>query len=250
MDVLLTGGVTAVVGPGPGSCPRPELLLDGSLVTVGPYADRDAHEQQVLDTDGSVDWFSLEHVDELRFDRGSGLLRSLALHVPDQPAGPCSGASELPPPTPGTLRLGETRQFHLPATTVRRHTPAALLCHYIDPESSVGTPSLRLRVAEDLDLLFTNGRLTGWLLTGPARHLSDGSGPSPAVQDDNELAAALARFLTLTTYPALDALLDEDPRARLLLERIHADIPLTAGDFLRRAVLRDRIDELIADWYG
>src|SRR5687767_1428640 len=62
---------------------RPRYLIESNVVALGPYLNRTEHERAVLQTVGSVDWFSAVEVDEFRFDSDSGLLQSVALRVPE-----------------------------------------------------------------------------------------------------------------------------------------------------------------------
>jgi hypothetical protein len=108
---------------------------------------------------------------------------------------------------------------------------------------------MRLRVADGLYMLFESNELTGWMLDSPVRYLSDGSREYIEPADDPELAKSLASYLSLAGYPSLDSLLDGDPAVRISLEEIQINISADRGDLRRRAILREKIADLISSWY-
>lgn len=250
--MLLAGSVWVNLEIGQSLTYRPEFLLDSMIVTAGPYVDRGQHEQHVLDTDGSVDWFSFEHIDELRFDRETGLLSSLVFHVPDQVVvdETCHERWQEAPRLNGTLAIREVRNFRLPATKYRWHDQSitALICLCSD-DADLQVELTRLRVVDGLELLFGSGKLLGWMLASPARCLSDGSGSFPESVEDSCLTDSLGKYLLLVGHPRLDDLMDSDQEIRISLEEARKGVTDEGGDLKRRALLRDRIGELISEWY-
>lgn len=83
MAELWLDGHLLDVRQGEGLARRPRFLVGDGVVAVGPYLDRDERERNILRTVGSADYFSADEVDEIRFNRESGVLESLAFRVPE-----------------------------------------------------------------------------------------------------------------------------------------------------------------------
>lgn len=242
--------VNVTVGAHLGWVPR--IPLAGLSVMVGPYSSAQEHERHVLDTTGSGNWYQSEY-DELRFDRTSGELVSLWLHIPERNAdlGPVLPGWLAMPPTTGRLRGGDIAGFDLEPTTERwcssdgRH----LACSY-GRLPNAPDDATRLRVAPAFDLLFAAGRLAGWLIENPERHLVAAWETPHTDTADDELGRYLHDYLDIVTPPNIEAMEDQDPTVRQLLEGLDAHIDENHGSTTRRIILKRQITNLIDFFYG
>lgn len=233
----------------------PAILLAGLVVAVGPYSDREWHEEHVLQTVGSVDWFSHEVIDEARFSPDDGLLLSLGLHVPERqvPESGCAGEWAHVEPSWGIPRLDRIGDFRLTAATTRCLVAdgSELIC--LRDGDSAGHPGAggreRWRVASDLDLLFESGHLAGWILGNPDCYLAAASGGSRKSPPDVRLALALKGYLSLVNADSIGELLDGSSAARTALVDLLKSIPPGDGNIAGRSVLSGQIRETLAEWY-
>jgi hypothetical protein len=247
MSFLIADGVRAGILHGAPLEVRPEFFLDGLVVAVGPYSDQTLRERHVIQTVGSVDWLSFDSVDDMRFDPASGLLSGVALRMAQREI-PGDGPVPIPAGGTGLIRLAEPQDFRLVSASVRWKAPghSALICLYGDVEPEI--PGWHtIMIAEGLDLIIEEDRLSGWILHHPHRYLfAAGVAPGPVV-DDPELEQALDRYLSIASHPNVDRLLDGD---QTLWEKLDVIVELMSsgeGDSLRRSILKRQIDYLM-EW--
>lgn len=217
-------------------------------------SDAEAWEKQMLATIGSTDWDEFEKVEDVHFSRDDLSLFALRLHVPE--ANALDGGAWLQhlkaTSQPMSLVLNEPKSFRLPGASVRHYDRASrsLIGLYRDvPPSAVPEHVL---VAPHLGLLFDGGLLSGWVLNNAPAHLArwadDLTEPGPP---DDDLAEALGDFLELIEDEHMDALNDGAPWVLERLNLIKERIPeAAASNAPGRAALRERIDELVVDWFA
>jgi hypothetical protein len=229
---------------------RPRFLIESNVVALGAYLNRVEHERVVLQTVGSVDWFSAVEVDEFRFDRDSGLLQSVALRVPEHRAIPNELAVSWVDVEDlhATPRLVDIENFQMAPAAYRVFDRGALVC--LREGFDAGSRDLgRIVIAPGLSLLFVAGEYVGWLLEGAALALEDSDEASPEMVSDEELSEGLGEYLEVVSFPNLDLIFEGDAPTRERLEGISSRLRLATGAHRRRAILIAQIDKLISDWY-
>lgn len=244
-------GAEAEVIPGSRLREPALLALDGLAVTSWIPGD---YESYLLRTHGNS-WGLWTEGDEFRFDNTTGLLESLSMHLPENNlADPAVVAPWLElTPVAGVPRRKDEKPFVTDVAEVRwcAEDGSVLVGLHGSAMGTVAEP-LRLRVIDEFDLLFADGRLAGWLLENPERHLvgpEDGTcGSQPP---DPEFAVLLKDYFDLIDHPHMEEFFEEeDPVGRQLLAGLRERIALDRGATHRRAVLSEKISCLDAMWYG
>lgn len=229
---------------------RPRFLIESNVVALGPYLDQAEHERAVLQTVGSVDWFSTVEVDEFRFCSNSGLLQSVALRVPEYraiPGAPAVSWADIED-LRATPRLIDIENFQIAPTAYRVFDRGALLC--LRGDFNVGSMNLgRVYIAPTLSLLIVAGKYVGWCLEDAALALEDSDESSSNIECDDELSCELGKYLEVVSFPNLNLIFDSDAPMRERLEEISSRLQLTVGAYQRRSILITQIDKLISDWY-
>ncbi|WP_229068503.1 hypothetical protein [Actinoplanes sp. DH11] len=220
------------------------------MVALGPYSDRVQHERFVLETAGSVDWFSTVEVDEFRFDVESGLLRGVALRVPEHTvsAGRCAEGLTQVEELRGAPRLIDIANFQVPSTASRLFEQGALMCLTEGSDQGSKDP-VWVNIAPGLSLLIVGGDYAGWRLKDAASALEDSDNHPPRAEIDDELVRGLEEYLELTSFPYSDRIFDADLGVREKLEGISQRLRVDVGENRRREILVAQIDRLIMDWY-
>ncbi|MDQ0994022.1 hypothetical protein [Streptomyces sp. V3I7] len=250
MDVEITDSVGAQIVEG-GLAHTPRLVLAGPFVTVGAYADQQEKEAELASTFGSAQWLWSED-DDLRFEVNDRELQSLCLYLPQDAATPDSVAQswEHVRRIRGTLSTATNANFSAPQTTSYWVAPDAthLVC-LRGSAAPADAGSLRLTVAPDLDLLFTQGKMVGWLLVDPARYLT-ASWEMPAPEAPAESTRSLLqRTLAMTMSSEVEAIEDGDEDAWRRLRDLSQTLHNEVEDRQRIDVLQSVIDRFI-EWHA
>jgi hypothetical protein len=228
----------------------PRFDLSGPFVAVGAYTDMQEKERELASTFGSAQWLWSED-DDLRFRLADRELHSLCLYLP--PATVASDPSvsgwERVRRISGTLRTTADANFSVPQTNRCWIAPGAT--HLICLRSSAPPPdasSFRLSVALDLDLLFTQGHLVGWLLDDPARYLTADWEMPVSEAPAEATRSMLALTLAMTMSPAVEAIEDGDPEAWRRLRGLAEELRAVGEDRRRSEILQATVDRLI-EWH-
>jgi hypothetical protein len=252
--LYLAEGVEAEVVPGGRLREPAELALDELVVTAWAASGPGGYEGYLLRTHGNS-WGLWTEGDEFRFDTTTGLLESVAVHLPESNlADPGLIAPWLGlTPVVGVPRREDHKSFDSDAAGVRWCAEdGGVLAGLYGPAMRAVAEPLRLRVVDEFDLLFADGRLAGWLLENPERHLV---GPQDDTLDahppDPEFAVLLKQYFDLIDHPHMEEFFEEeDPVGRQLLADLRERIALDRGAIHRRSVLSEKIRYHAARWYG
>ncbi|AXI88246.1 hypothetical protein SAM9427_22395 [Streptomyces sp. ETH9427] len=239
------------VHPGGGILSTPRFVISGSLVIVGPYAGAEEHERHLLVTEGAGNWQDSGE-DEFRFDANDGRLVSLLLQVPDgaSTADASGDGWAMTSVEASRLQLAQAEGMSVPRCVSTRVTAPGgmLLCTTEAGSTAEADGRRRLRVAPDVDLLFSGSVYAGWMLYNPSAYLSAGWDVTTPSRPDPELAERLAEYLTLGDGRLLEALEDGDSAIVDALRALTARIPADRGNERGRRILRDCIDEFLDFW--
>lgn len=241
----------AVAASGPPLSFTPRFTPLGGIVSASPHTDQPTHEELLSKTFGSVDWLSSTN-DEYRFGKSDRELKGLTLYVPEH-AFPASRAPVSwldTPPTPGNLRSLAAKNFDAPPTEFRWVSPdgTVLLCGYREA-TNAPRELLRLRVAPDLDLVFTDGEYAGWMLDHPAAHLASPGEPATEHEPPAGLVQALCVFFDLFVEPRIDRMQDGDSALLGELNALMTRLSVLPED-PRVVVLQNRVTQFREDWYA
>lgn len=252
MIVEVAPHITARVVDGPHLPFQPRLWLQSRLLIVGPYHSSGEQEEHFLDTVGYIDWLRLGS-DALCFGKNDHLLKSVLFHIPDASAAVTSTRLEerVGSPVSGLLEITESKGFFLEMSDL----------HSIDLEGDVlallggkgmevNRDSLRLRIAPDIDLLFSNRRLSGVLLLHPARYLVGSWADAAPTQPDPSLTVALRDYLALVSVPNIQRMEDRAPDLLDALRSLHKRLVHDPGGGIQAAVLRAALEDVADRFYG
>lgn len=246
MKVFLTDTVAAHVTQEPLDH-IPRFSFSGPHIVIGPYANADDREQDIAHTFGSMQWLWSE-VDDLRFHASDRLLRGLVLHTPEtaEPSPAVSRSWTEVPVVTGCLRAESEADFDLPQTVTRWCDPEAhhLVCLREGLPQQHGD-RLRLRVAPNIDLLFQERHLVGWMLTDPARYLTMSWEPPEPSQPEASTRSLLAECLALTSEPLVEDVMDGDEPAWQRLREVANTLHRQSSDSTRTEILNYTMDHLI-----
>lgn len=191
--------------------------LEAQLL-LGPYYSFDEWETHRVRSIGSIDLTELSGSDELLFRPDDRLLWGVSLNDCNHPMpyDTLPIAWDTLQPTAGVLRLiPPTTSFLLDHREVYWATPNgdAYVCLYDTAMFRKDENTLRLRLARNIDLLFAEGWLCGWMLSHPARYLGklwkepETSGDT----DDDELSALLYDCIGLVDDTHMINMATQDP---------------------------------------
>lgn len=254
MIVQLEEAVTAEIVLGHGLRVLPRWDLNSRHVWLGPY--HSAHEWVLhsVEAVGSSDVDSLEQTDELAFDKATLLLQSSSFIVSDYnlTTTPRQALWQGIPPVWGLLRLTASRNFRIPSTSLRWFAnDGTQLAGLTDAALDETTARLRLRIAQDVDLLFVDGKLCGWMLSSPERYLIipwDDPYPYPK-EPDKTLVEALRRYMDLVGEPKIELLEARDRAMFETLTALHTELNPEEGARGQRRVLRNAIEDITEYFY-
>ncbi|WP_330477874.1 hypothetical protein OG301_15595 [Streptomyces platensis] len=248
MKVQLAESVTAFTTDSPLRHSPCYALRDQSLA-VGGYANQEERDAQLAHTFGSQQWLWSEE-DDFRFRNSDHQLESLYLLIPEEPCPAPDACARWVRTTMvvGGLRVARRDNFALETTTGRWFDQEArhMIClrDQAPPPEEGGT---RVRIAPDTDLLLAGGKMVGWMLTNPARYLTQGwdrPADTPPVPGTSQLLAA---YLAMTSWPALEKILDGDAGACRELRNLKQRILSQPTDPSRTSVLGRAVGMLIED---
>ena len=252
MSVELCDSVTAEVVYGIHLQSKPRWGLRELSLITGPYYSGDEHEQHFLRTIGSGSWYRSEF-DELRFGKEDMILQSIWFHVPEKSLSSDELINEWRDlePIDGLLRLKSSQSFQLDPTEFRLMEPDGTLFMCVTQRAiSEKDNRLRLRLADDLDLLFANQCLCGWLLSNPSQYLVS-SWEAPCInKPDSKFAALLYEYLTLVVEPNVDRMEKGDTNILCALADLQMRIGQVQGSKDHRIVLHESIDGIIKQFYS
>ncbi len=253
MLVNILDSIFAEVIPGTRLYGAPRWMLRGHTVLVGPSHSAEEHEQHVLQTIGSADWM-WSGSDELRFDRKNLLLQSVQFNVPERQVdtSPLLLAWQTARQVDGQLRLTAAQGFQVNIADVRwlDSSGETLIC--LAEEALVTDQERwRLRVAQDLDLLLSQEKWSGFALWHPARYLVK-AWEEPALEEgsDEELAKLLYDYCTLVTDQCVDLMEDGDAAIREKLVALYRRIIAPPHWSAQRHVLRHAVEDVLERFYS
>jgi hypothetical protein len=115
-------------------------------------------------------------------------------------------------PTVGLLRLESSGGFNIEPTTFRwfDHSSRQLIC-INEAATSEPCDRLRLQITRDVDLLFANGKLCGWILSHSVNYLVNAWEAPYKNEPNDDLANLLHEYLELISDPNIERMEDEDP---------------------------------------
>lgn len=251
MIVQLLESVLAEVVEGCSIQASPRWILNSLAVVVAPYNSLKEYDQQIGKTFGSFDFLG-SGAEGLRFREKDLLLESVWFRVPEVhlPLDKIPILWQDEQPQIGLLRLSSAEEFLLPPTKVRwLDTNAGILVFMTETSLTAVGERLRLRIAEDFDLLFIGQKLCGWLLSSPEKYLV-GLWETPyPVEPDKELKALLYESLNLVSKPNVEKMYDEDPDILQALVDLHSRIKYGGGAVNQRRILHSWIEEIIERFY-
>lgn len=249
--VMLVPSVAADIVSGASIPSVVRWQLRSLYVDLGPYQSMAERERLAAQTIGSADWL-WSGADDLCFDRSTLLLTSARFRVPEvnlEP--PASLAAWIAiPAQPGGLRLLAAQPFTLEPVDVRwLNEQGTVLIGATSAALAEAASKARLRVAPDLDLLFAEEQLCGWLLENPVQHLVEAwEDPVPDMQDA-ALPSLLREYLTLIAEPHIDELDEQDPALLTALVDLHARVGQGGAAGGGRQVLRVAIEDIVETFY-
>ncbi|MFF5479375.1 hypothetical protein ACFY5C_18815 [Streptomyces sp. NPDC012935] len=249
MEVRIADSVRAQIVDG-ALAYTPRFILSGPFVAVGAYKDIQEKEGELVSTFGSAQWLWSED-DDLRFRMADHELQSLCLYLPQATAASDFDVSgwERARRITGGLRTVANANFSSPQTNSCWVAPDAT--HLICLRNSAPHPdasSFRLSVAPDLDLLFVQGQLVGWLLGDPARYLTAGWEMPGSEAPAETTRSLLARTLVMTMSPEAEAIEDGDPVAWRRLRGLAEQLRAVRGDRRRTEILQATVDRFV-EWH-
>jgi hypothetical protein len=254
MIVELTDSVKAEIIPGNqslSSCPLLEIR-DLSLC-IGSYNSGEEHEKHVVyDTIGSGNWYQSDF-DEFCFDKINRLLKSIWLHIPEENVYLEKDFIDLwfkESSVIGTLCLIEPDSFSPEPTDYRWFDPQGqmLICLY-ERAISADFQVTRLRIAQDFDLVFSNGQLQGWVLFQPFKYIGKIWQQRQLEEGDIELACIVYKYFQLVSEDTIDQLMVKDPELLQSLLSLKKETQDSNHLGYQRTVLKDCIESVIDSFY-
>jgi hypothetical protein len=248
------------VESGPGLAGRPGYGLIGQVIScgqAGPILSHDGHATG--GTVGDVDWKSLSQAinqfDEYRFCRLCLRLVSVTVSVPENLGGITpEGASEWGAlvPVAGTLRLaGLADSFHVEPAVASRFTSHEVIALTENGIAPGKEEKVRVEVASGFQLLFSEGRLCGWILNDPEYRIVAHHGWASRYSRDAGLGRVLCKYMNLVSDPGnSDLLLDGDPGLRRSLLAMMESLRMEDGAVDRRAIMLECIGDTMENWFS
>jgi len=109
---------------------------------------------------------------------------------------------------------------------------------------------LRLRIAQDMDLLFIQQRLCGVALIHPANYLVDSWADSVGHISDGQLKILLHEYLNLVAEPFIQRMEDKDTDILGALVDLHIQLEVGIESMEQQRVIRVAVEDLAERFYG
>lgn len=253
MNISLTDTIVAGIVSGRQIRWMPKWDLGDHSIMVAPYENGDAHERHFLQTVGSGNWYRSEF-DEFRFGKNDLALKSVWFRVPERNL-PWSASidkwknSEL---IVGSLCLSSVEPFQIEPTEFRWMEPEGtmLICLTTEGLEAAGN-RLRLRIADNIELLFVKGRRCGWILSNPVRHLVFAwQNPRFTEPLSKELPKLVHKYLELVSEDNIDEMENGDVRVLTQLHQLHSSVKRIADGSLQNSVVLKSIEDIVMHFYG
>jgi hypothetical protein len=230
----------------------------GDSLIVGSYRNGDEHEHHVVaETIGSGLWYGPESNDEFRFGEEDLTLKSIWFRTLEENM---DLGSVIEPwikqePLVGSLRLTSSEDlegFSPGLTDFRWFDPQGQMFACIKKNALLEAEShTRLRIAADVDLMFADDQLCGWILSNPLKYATRGwESPHPLEHEDTMLITVAYEYFQLVTEPFIEQMEDEDPSVLHALQNLNQQLKDVDIMGYQRKVFSDRIENLIEDFYG
>jgi hypothetical protein len=236
----------------------PRWEIGGRSLTVGSYHNGDEHEHHVVaETIGSVLWYGPHDNDEFRFDKDDLTIKSIWFLIPEKNMD-LGSLVELwieQEPLVGLLRLDSLEGlegFPPGLTDFRWFDPQDRMLVCITKNALLEAKDrTRLRIATDVELMFIDNHLCGWILFQPLKYAVYGwEDPHPLeFAEDSILTMATQKYLRIASEPFIDQLLDEDPEVLKALQNINQKLDEGSTIGYQCKVLKDSIKRLIENFY-
>lgn len=237
---------------------QPRWGISGRSLTVGSYHSGDEHEHHVVaETIGSGLWYGPHDNDEFRFDKDDLKLKSIWFMIPEKNMD-LGSLVELwikQEPSIGLLQLDslEGLEGFPPGTAdFRWFDPQGQMLVCITKNALSETENrTRLRIATDVELMFIDNHLCGWILFQPLKYAVHGwEAPHPLeFVEDSTLTTVTQEYLRIASEPFVDQLLDEDPEVLKALQDLNQKLKDEEVMGYQRKVVSDSIERLIDNFY-
>jgi hypothetical protein len=228
---------------------KPRWDVRGCSLVLGAYHDGYEHEHHVAaETFGSTSWF-----DELRFDKTKLVLSSIYFRVPEENIDlkDFSKVWMEESPLTGLLSLTDPEYFESEPSSFRWFDPKGEVLICINENALSETQDrLRLRVAIDFDLMFSNNQLCGWILSHPLNYITRGWEQPNPIEDDGEIASIVYKYLQLVSEDFLEKMEDEDSDVLEALLDLNRKSKNTTSMGYQREVICECIESIIEQFYG
>lgn len=255
MKVELTASVFADAIEGLGIQATPQWVLSEGKLALGPYYSYAEWQSRRINSIGSVDPTELTQTDELLFEPSDRMLWGVYLNDSNRriPSKMLPVAWDEERPTYGTLRLSSATYFLLDHKSAYWIAPdGKMFVVLYDAALSVrSTQILRLRLSDDFDLLFAEGRLCGWMLSHPARYLSaPWHRPDMSASDaDGEIAALLYDCIEIVNDPHVRRMNERDPHVLQELRHLLTRLDPSGDAIGPRRIMGRYLDQIIDKYY-
>ncbi len=188
-----------------------------------------------------------------RFDKTNGTLKSIMLPAPTTMTTSQivfdTWLAQLP--VNGLLQLTEPVNFQIMELEMDygmdREGKAFICSTALSTES--GGNKLRLRIAQDFDLLFDDEQFCGWILNDPVRYIVSLWDTPHDYQPDNQLVDIVYDYLQLVSVPSFDRVDDENPEILKEFLDLRALLMEDKSPGYQRRVVRAAIEDILDFFY-
>ncbi|GER89884.1 hypothetical protein KDW_40460 [Dictyobacter vulcani] len=212
IDLHLSDTVDVVVDKKIEITISPRWMFDGRKVILGPYHTADEHEKHVSQTTGSMEWLWSD-TDEIRFAKTTLALQSMMLNVPDASLAQTEILAiwQKAPINDGSLQLRQAQDFQIEPTRWRwMDQNSEVLTCFLPRALDDAKQRLRLRLAQDIEILFADTYYCGWSLHHTARYIVDAWEEPSGYDVDDKTTKLIYDYLSLVTDPYIEKMEDQD----------------------------------------